>query len=347
VRDYATVSPTFWTGRTGRSIKAKGPEAIVVAFYLMTCPLSSMTGLYYLPLPTLAHETGLPLEGASKALRSLSEAGFAAYDEANEVVLIREMARYQIADTVEPKDNRHKGIVRDVRRYTHSPLFSEWFERYRLPFNLPEFEAPKPIAASPSEGATKPLRSQEQDQEQEHEQEIVAAPPAPTTLPGFEQPAAKASAEQPKRTAKPKADKPPLPFSVADALGAIASTACGRFVPGDRSTWTKGWSIALAGLVRRFPDLALWRRVGEHLASGGGWAKQTLGPEWAASDGFVAVVNLLPEWERRGKPVVDQRFAVVTRTVAQPTASQPHAPRKTFLGDEFAAAAKAAREDAR
>lgn len=33
--------------------------------------------------------------------------------------------------------------------------------------------------------------------------------------------------------------------------------------------------------------------------------------------------------------------------VAQPTASQPHAPRKVFLGDEFAAAAKAAREDAR
>lgn len=36
----------------------------------------------------------------------------------------------------------------------------------------------------------------------------------------------------------------------------------------------------------------------------------------------------------------------VTPAVAAPTASQPHAPRKVYLGDEFKAAAKAAQEDA-
>ena len=40
-----------------------------------------MTGLFYLPIPTIAHEIGLPLERASKALRSLSEVGFAFYDD--------------------------------------------------------------------------------------------------------------------------------------------------------------------------------------------------------------------------------------------------------------------------
>lgn len=173
---------------------------------------------------------------------------------------------------------------------------------------------------------------------------LSPAPPAPPTPPLALEPP---KAAKPKRAAKPKADDSPPPFSVAEALAAIASTAGGRFVPGERATWTRGWNIALAGYVRRFPDLGLWRRVGAHVAAGGGWAKPTLGPEWAASDGFVAVVNLLPDWERRGKPVVDQRFAVTPQTVAQPTASQPHAPRKVFLGDEFAAAAKAAREDAR
>ena len=173
---------------------------------------------------------------------------------------------------------------------------------------------------------------------------LSPVPPAPTTPPLELTPPEAPKAAKAKR---PKPAKPSvLPFSVVEALDAIASTSGGRFVPGDRSTWTKGWNIALAAYVKRFPDLALWRRVGANVAAGGGWAKQTLGPEWAASDGFVAVINLLPDWERRGSQVVDARFAVVVKAppVAPPTASQPHAPKKVFLGEEFAAAAKAARE---
>lgn len=190
-------------------------------------------------------------------------------------------------------------------------------------------EAPSRPDPSPSEGSKEPLSP---------------VPPAPTTPPLELTPpeAPKAAKAKCPKPAKPSV----LPFSVVEALNAIASTSGGRFVPGDRSTWTKGWNIALAAYVKRFPDLALWRRVGAHVAAGGGWAKQTLGPEWAASDGFVAVVNLLPDWERRGSQVVDARFAVVVKAppVAPPTASQPHAPKKVFLGEEFAAAAKAARE---
>lgn len=184
---------------------------------------------------------------------------------------------------------------------------------------------------SPSEGSKEPLSP---------------VPMAPTTPPLELTPPEAPRAAKAKR---PKSAKPSvLPFSVVEALDAIASTSGGRFVPGDRSTWTKGWNIALAAYVKRFPDLALWRRVGAHVAAGGGWAKQTLGPEWAASDGFVAVVNLLPDWERRGMPTVDARFVVAghAQPVAAPTASQPHAPKKVFLGDEFRAAAKTAREDA-
>lgn len=172
---------------------------------------------------------------------------------------------------------------------------------------------------------------------------LSPVPTAPTTPPLELTPPEAPKAAKVKRAApKPSV----LPFSVVEALDAIASTSGGRFVPGDRSTWTKGWNIAIAAYVKRFPDLDLWRRVGAHVAAGGGWAKQTLDPQWAASDGFVAVVNLLPDWERRGSQVVDARFAVVVKAppVAPPTASQPHAPKKVFLGEEFAAAAKAARE---
>ena len=58
MRDYAIVSPRFWIGTTGRELRRLGPEVQVVALYLLTAPHSNMIGLYYLPIPTLCHETG-------------------------------------------------------------------------------------------------------------------------------------------------------------------------------------------------------------------------------------------------------------------------------------------------
>ncbi len=37
MRDYAVVSPRFWTGDTGRFLR-QHPDAQRLALYLMTCP---------------------------------------------------------------------------------------------------------------------------------------------------------------------------------------------------------------------------------------------------------------------------------------------------------------------
>lgn len=68
MRNYATISPQFWLGDTGRKLRKSGPECMVVALYMMTSPHSNMLGLYYLPVLYIAHETGLAPEGASKGL---------------------------------------------------------------------------------------------------------------------------------------------------------------------------------------------------------------------------------------------------------------------------------------
>ncbi len=78
MRNYATISPQFWLGDTGRKLRKSGPECMVVALYMMTSPHSNMLGLYYLPVLYIAHETGLDPEGASKGLQMACEAGFAA-----------------------------------------------------------------------------------------------------------------------------------------------------------------------------------------------------------------------------------------------------------------------------
>ncbi len=62
MRDYSKISPQFWTGRTGRLLREAGPDVQHLAIYLISCPASNLIGLYYLPLVTMSHETGLPLE---------------------------------------------------------------------------------------------------------------------------------------------------------------------------------------------------------------------------------------------------------------------------------------------
>jgi len=160
MRDYGKVSPQFWVGETGKKIKAVGPECQVVALYLMSSPHANMLGLYYLPLVFLSHETGLPLEGASKALQSLIEVGFCSYDEGAEVIWVHEMAYYQIGEALKPNDNRVKGIISSLKNVPKNNHVSSWWARYADTFSLPESEAP-----------SKPLRSQKQEQKEKQKEE--------------------------------------------------------------------------------------------------------------------------------------------------------------------------------
>ena len=179
MREYGKVAPTFWTGHTGKQIRAMGPEAQVIALYLMTSPHANMLGLYYLPLPYIAHETGSPFEGASKALLSLSEASFCTYDPDTEMVFVHEMAKYQIGDELKPNDKRVVGIEKELSKLPKSKLIGDFLERYAGPFKL-SMNGKKPRA---SEGPPKILRSQEQEQEQEQEEKHIRRQETVSTTP--------------------------------------------------------------------------------------------------------------------------------------------------------------------
>jgi hypothetical protein len=147
MRDYAKVAPQFWTGKTGRALKAKGPEAVIVGLYLMTCQHANMLGLYYLSQTYVAVDTGLGLEGASKGLAGACEAGFCQYDEGSEVVWVTEMAAYQIGDQLEVKDNRCKGVQREYDMAPENPFLAAFYERYSGAFHMTACRGkPKPPA---------------------------------------------------------------------------------------------------------------------------------------------------------------------------------------------------------
>lgn len=154
-RQYGRVATTFWTGETGRAIKARGIEASFVALYLTTSPHSNMLGLYYISPLYIAEETGLGIEGASKGLRGCIEAGFCAYDEPSGFVWVYEMAKFQIADALTMTDKRCLGVQRFYDSLPPNPYLAEFYERYREPFKMRSKRGSVPSDTSPSQGASK------------------------------------------------------------------------------------------------------------------------------------------------------------------------------------------------
>ena len=178
MRDYAKLSPTFWTGTTGKALRRHGVEATLVALYLVSAPGSNMLGLYYQPVLFMAHETGLGFEGASKGLQGCIEAGFCRYDAETEMVFVHEMAAWQIAESLAPKDLRCKGLQRDYDSLPDCPFLGAWFDRYSKGFNL----TGRRENGSPLQAPSKPLPSQEQEQEQEQKTKTTRKRAAPAVL---------------------------------------------------------------------------------------------------------------------------------------------------------------------
>lgn len=170
MRDYGVVSPQIWIGKTGKALRGDMP-AQLVALYLMTSPHANMIGVYYCPVDTIAKETGLTLEGASEALRSLETAGYCQFDPSTEEVFVVRMAAFQVGEQLDHKDNRCKGIARDVVKIMSDKLRSGFRAIYSGAFHLPEVAVKPAPTPAPPQAPLEPLRSQKQDQEQGQKQD--------------------------------------------------------------------------------------------------------------------------------------------------------------------------------
>jgi hypothetical protein len=192
------VSPLFWTGSTGRKLR-KNPDAQRVALYLMTCPHSHQTGLFYLPMMYLCNEVGISEKGASKALLWLSEEGFAKYDEASEWIWVCEMASWQIGSELAAADKRCKGVQQFVASLPALPFLDAFIERYAADFHL---------RTSPLEGASSDQSRSGTEKEQEQK--------------GSGEPPQRKTSESKKRASK----RCPTDFAVTDDLREWARAKC-------------------------------------------------------------------------------------------------------------------------
>jgi len=165
MRTYSTITSRFWIGETGKKIKAAGKDARILATYLLTAPGANMIGLYYLPIPIAAHETGLTEQEVSDALNSLSadDLQFCRYDHLSEMVWVIEMAAYQVGDSLKAGDRRVRGVEKVLLGVPKNPFTVQFIAKYGERFGLSDmphrrgFEGASKGLPSPTGGASKGL----------------------------------------------------------------------------------------------------------------------------------------------------------------------------------------------
>ena len=152
--NYASVQPTFWTGETGRKLREAGPEAQLVALYLLSNSHRNALGLYYLPKLLISHETALTEQGASKGLLWGIQTDFCAWDGVSEVVWVKKMAIYQIGEELKQSDKRVKWVNDLYNSLPNNLFLYDFWQEYGTKYHIIKprgIEGASKALASPSE----------------------------------------------------------------------------------------------------------------------------------------------------------------------------------------------------
>jgi hypothetical protein len=146
MRHFVNIIPTIWTGESGRQLRGDG-NAWTIAFYLMTCPSSTVAGLYYVPVTTIMEETGLNFDEVTKALTKVRAAGIAEYDLQMGMVWVPEHLNYQVGEQMTQYDKRRGGINREIALHKKHPFYQKFMSKYGESHALSP--RPKPAPALP------------------------------------------------------------------------------------------------------------------------------------------------------------------------------------------------------
>ena len=166
MRQYSKISPAIWTGKTAKAIRGD-LEAIVVQSYLLTSPMATMTGVYYCPISYICSDTGLSRDAAMNGLKALTDEGFCFYDWDREWVFVKNMARFQVAEELKPKDKRVVQMRKEAAKMPE-PFKSLFSRQYNESFCL-DVRFSQEGLSSIIDIPSMPHRSQEQEQEQDQE----------------------------------------------------------------------------------------------------------------------------------------------------------------------------------
>jgi hypothetical protein len=148
MRHFVTIIPTIWTGESGRALRGD-PDAWTIAFYLMTCPSSTVAGLYYVPVTTIMEETGLTFDAVAKGLAKVKKSGLADYDLERGMAWVPEHLTYQVGEHMTLHDKRRAGIAREVALHKKHPFYDAFMGKYGISHALLPRQKPKQLPPAP------------------------------------------------------------------------------------------------------------------------------------------------------------------------------------------------------
>lgn len=155
---YGVVFPEFWTGPTGKAIRAEGKDAVILALYLMTCRYATMIGLFRLLVDDVKAETGLAEKGLVRGFEALQRLAFADYDATTQHVWVREMAKFRMhlykTSPLIVGDNRIAGAQNLYDHLAANPFLEAFFDRYAKDIRLKGRRSIGVLVATPLQVAT-------------------------------------------------------------------------------------------------------------------------------------------------------------------------------------------------
>jgi len=164
---YKNIHENFWRDE---DIKKLPRDARHFLFYLITCPSSHYSGIFYIPFPTITFESGFTEREIRKNIDTLSigyprvkttadmqskDKFFLKYDIRTSVIWIRNMLKYQ-AFMKKQSDKLITGLRNYLISLPISPLlhdFSQYYAEFKLPFFAPE-SIPYPLLPYKTEEET-------------------------------------------------------------------------------------------------------------------------------------------------------------------------------------------------
>jgi hypothetical protein len=132
---YGVIFPEFWTGTTGRQLRAYGKEAQLIGLYLATNRHANLLGLYRLGLEDVRHETGLGPKAIEKGLQAAAQCGYALFDVVTEFTWVRQMARFRLGlkagESLREGDKRAQAISRIYHAIEANPFLGDFYDANR------------------------------------------------------------------------------------------------------------------------------------------------------------------------------------------------------------------------
>jgi hypothetical protein len=175
MREYSIVRPEFWTGETGRTLRAYPAEARELAFYLFSCPNNEQYGLYYKPLGVMVEEVGRELKPVRESLILLASLGYCSYDPVNGWVWVHEMAQIQMGLPLKGADYRVRAANRWYQTMPKNAYLGPFFDRYCDALRI---EPPR----REWEGPPSPTKTVSASQDRKTEAPVVSEGPGQTPL---------------------------------------------------------------------------------------------------------------------------------------------------------------------